>query len=125
MAPAGNKGKAVAPLASVAPTELALLPSHASKTEDLGLMLQFMAGHSHEWRETNIWPGSATPRSLVRFAYPFFLHSVYVGLVPPFHALFYTTLSHYQILALHLQPNSGLLLSIFPFYFEAFRGVRP
>ncbi|KAE8812374.1 hypothetical protein D1007_10739 [Hordeum vulgare] len=53
------------------------------------------------------------------------LLSVFVGLVPPFSLFFIAILNHYGIQALHLQPNSILLLSVFAFYFEAFVGVRP
>jgi hypothetical protein len=57
--------------------------------------------------------------------YPFFLHSVFAGLILPFSKFFTTVLDHYQVQALHLQPNSILLLSIFAFYCEAFVGVMP
>ncbi|KAE8784112.1 hypothetical protein D1007_42326 [Hordeum vulgare] len=57
--------------------------------------------------------------------YPFFLHSVFAGLVPPFSSFFTAILNHYEIQALHLQPNSILLLTVFAFYCEAFVGVRP
>ncbi|KAE8783877.1 hypothetical protein D1007_42628 [Hordeum vulgare] len=53
------------------------------------------------------------------------LHSVFADLVPPFSSFFTTILNHYGIQALHLQPNSILLLSVFAFYYEAFVGVRP
>ncbi|KAE8809332.1 hypothetical protein D1007_14130 [Hordeum vulgare] len=76
-------------------------------------------------RATAIWPGSRAPSSVVRTTYPFFLHSIYVGLVPLFSNFFYAILSHYQIQALHHQPNFVLLLAIFVFYYEAFVGMRP
>jgi hypothetical protein len=57
--------------------------------------------------------------------FPFYLHSIYAGLIPPFSPFFFAILSYYQIQALHLQPNSILLLSIFAFYCEAFVGVVP
>ena len=47
------------------------------------------------------------------------------GWFPPFSDFFYAILSHYKLHALHLHPNSILLLSIFAFYCEAFVGVRP
>ncbi|KAE8801307.1 hypothetical protein D1007_23097 [Hordeum vulgare] len=62
---------------------------------------------------------------LVKTAYPFFLHNIYAGLVSLFSNFFYTILSRYQIHALHLQPNSVLLLAIFAFYIKAFMGMRP
>ena len=57
--------------------------------------------------------------------YPFFLHNVFMGLAPPFSNFFYAILRHYKLHALHLHPNSILLLSIFAFYCEAFVGVAP
>ncbi|KAE8792796.1 hypothetical protein D1007_32666 [Hordeum vulgare] len=56
--------------------------------------------------------------------YPFFLHSIYTGLVPPFSRFFTAVLDHYGIQALHLQPNSMLLLSVFAFYYEASVGMQ-
>ncbi|KAE8777308.1 hypothetical protein D1007_49915 [Hordeum vulgare] len=125
MAPAGKKGKVVAPPASVAPIRLTLLPSRVLKAENLGLVLLFMAGDTHEWVETIVWSASSVPSNLVRSTYPFFLHNIYAGLVPPFSAFFCAILSHCRVRALHRQPNSVLLLAVYAFYCEAFVGVRP
>ena len=71
-------------------------------------------------------PGRTTaPEPANSTFFPFFLHSVYSGLVPPFSRFFYAVLHHYGLHALHIHPNSILLLSIFAFYCEAFVGVRP
>ncbi|KAE8775926.1 hypothetical protein D1007_51497 [Hordeum vulgare] len=83
-----------------------------------------MAGDTHERGETIVWPSLAAPSTLVRFAYPFFLDSVYVGLVPSFSDFFYAILFQFQTLALHLQPNSIILLFVLAFYCEDFMGVR-
>ena len=53
------------------------------------------------------------------------MSSIVAGLVPPFSDFFYSVLNHYKIHALHLHPNSILLLSIFAFYCEACVGVMP
>ena len=53
------------------------------------------------------------------------MSSIVAGLVPPFSDFFYSVLSHYKLHALHLHPNSILLLSIFAFYCEAYVGVMP
>ncbi|KAE8794383.1 hypothetical protein D1007_30936 [Hordeum vulgare] len=102
MATADEQGKAAAPPASVAPTRSVLVPSHVSKADDLGLVFPFVAGDTHEWGETTVWPDSAASSSLVRFAYTLCLHNIYVGPVPLFSAFFYAILSHYQIRAVHL-----------------------
>ncbi|KAE8781223.1 retrotransposon unclassified [Hordeum vulgare] len=101
------------------------MPSHILKAKDLGLVLPLVVGDMNEWGATAISIGSTSPRSLLKSANPFFLHIIYVGLVPPFSDFFYAILSHYEIRVLHLQPNSILLLVVFAFHFEAFVGVRP
>ena len=53
------------------------------------------------------------------------MSSIVAGLVPPFSDFFYAVLSHYKLHALHLHPNSVLLLSIFTFYCDAFIAVMP
>ena len=57
--------------------------------------------------------------------FPFFTSSIVAWLVPPFSDFFYEVLGHYGLQALHLHPNSILLLSIFAFYYEAYVGVMP
>ena len=57
--------------------------------------------------------------------FPFFMSSIAAGLVPPFPNFFYEVLDHYGLQALHLHPNSILLLSIFAYYCEAYLGVMP
>ena len=51
--------------------------------------------------------------------------SIAVGLVPPFSDFFFEVLDHFGLQALHLHPNSVLLLSIFAYYCEAYLGVMP
>mgnify|MGYP000853270308 CR=1 FL=1 len=84
-----------------------------------------MAEASNEKGKTALRAGSAELEASGGTFYPFFMSSVVAGLVPPFSDFFYSVLSHYKIHALHLHPNSVLLLSIFAFYCEAFVGVMP
>ena len=51
--------------------------------------------------------------------------SIAVGLVPPFSDFFFEVLDHFGLQAMHLHPNSVLLLSIFAYYCEAYLGVMP
>ncbi|KAE8774146.1 hypothetical protein D1007_53573 [Hordeum vulgare] len=88
-------------------------------------MFPLVASNINDGQASDICPGSPAPSSLVKTTYPFFLHNMYAKMVPPFSGSFYAILSYYQIQALHLQPNSVLLLAIFTFYYEAFVGVRP
>ncbi|KAE8820504.1 hypothetical protein D1007_01652 [Hordeum vulgare] len=82
-------------------------------------------GGDQRARADPICPSSIEKQPASKAVYPFFLHSVYAGRVPPFSSFFTTILNHYGIQALHLQPNSILLMSVFAFYCEAFVGVRP
>src|SRR3954464_4006160 len=69
--------------------------------------------------------GSATPEGRGSTFYPLFVSSITVGLVPPFSEFFLVVLRHYDLQALHLHPNSILLLAIFAYYCEAHVGVQP
>src|SRR3954470_6963334 len=69
--------------------------------------------------------GSATPEGQGSTFYPLFVSSIAAGLVPPFSEFFFSVLRHYNLQALHLQPNSVLLLAIFAYYCEAHVGVQP
>ena len=114
MAPAG-KSKLVAQVATSPSFPPTLTTATITKEEDLGPVLPLTAGDTSEWGETLICPGSAERSTPAKTAYPFFFHSVFTGLVPSFSKFFYATLGQYKIHALHLQPNSILLLSIFAF----------
>src|SRR3954471_13133108 len=69
--------------------------------------------------------GSATPEGRGSTFYPLFVSSIAAGLVPPFSESFLSVLRHYDLQALHLHPNSILLLAIFAYYCEAHVGVQP
>ena len=84
-----------------------------------------MAGERNERGKTELRVGSAVPKPEGSTFFPFFMSSNATGLVPPFSDFFYVVLRHYRLQALHLHPNSVLLLSIFSFYCEAYVGVMP
>ena len=69
--------------------------------------------------------GSATPEGQRSTFYPLFVSAIVAGLVPPFSEFFFSILRHYKLHALHLHPNSVLLLAIFSYYCEAHVGVQP
>ena len=75
--------------------------------------------------ETELRLASDVPEPEESTFFPFFSSNVAVRLVPPFFDFFYEVLDHYGLQALHLQPNSVLLLSIFAYYCEAYLGVMP
>ena len=66
--------------------------------------------------------GSATPEGQRSTFYPLFVSAIVAGLVPPFSEFFFSVLRHYKLQALHLHPNSVLLLAIFAYYCEAHVG---
>jgi hypothetical protein len=52
-------------------------------------------------------------------AQPFFLFSVFAGLLPPFSSFFLAILETYGIQAIHLHPKSITLLAVFAYTCEA------
>ena len=83
------------------------------------------AGESNERGKTELRVASYVPEPERSTFFPFFTSSIAAGLVPPFSDFFYEVLGHYGLQALHLHPNSILLLSIFAFCYEAYLGVMP
>ncbi|KAE8767188.1 hypothetical protein D1007_61493 [Hordeum vulgare] len=121
MAPAGKQKSEAQGSASAPP----LLGCALSKDEDLIPVLPWMTNESKEHGRTLIWGDASAKRPSSKAVYPFFLHSIFAGLIPPFSAFFTAIPNHYGIHALHLQANSILILSVFAFYCEAFVGVQP
>ena len=66
--------------------------------------------------------GSAQPEGKGSTFYPLFVSTIAAGLVPPFSEFFLVVLRQYNLQALHLHPNSVLLLAIFAYYYEAHVG---
>ena len=83
------------------------------------------AGESNERGKTVLRASSVVLEPEGSTFFPFFMTSIAAGLVPPFSDFFYEVLGHYGLQALHLHPNSILLLSIFAYYCEAYLGVMP
>ena len=57
--------------------------------------------------------GYAQPKDKGITFYPFFMSTIIAGLVPPLSEFFLAVLRQYNPHALHLHPNSVLLLAIF------------
>ncbi|KAE8783117.1 hypothetical protein D1007_43446 [Hordeum vulgare] len=98
MAPTGKQN----PETQGSPPAPPLLECDLSKDVDLTLVLPCTAAEysMHGW--TLIWPCATAKRSVSKAVYHFFLHSIFVGLVPPFSSFFTAILNHYGIQALHL-----------------------
>jgi hypothetical protein len=58
-------------------------------------------------------------------AQPFFLFSIFAGLVPPFSPFFLAILETYGIQAIQLHPKSVTLLAVFAYACEAWIGIKP
>jgi hypothetical protein len=58
-------------------------------------------------------------------AQPFFVFSVFAGLVPPFFPFLLAILETYGIQAIHLHPKSVALLAVFTYACEAWIGIKP
>ena len=83
------------------------------------------AGKRNEKGKTELQAGSTVPEAQGSTFYPFFMNAIVAGLVHPFSNFFYAVLRHYRSQALHLHPNSILLLSIFAYYCQTHVGVVP
>jgi hypothetical protein len=78
-----------------------------------------------EWGATRIWYGRAPRDTLPATVQPFFLFSVFAGLVPPFSPFFLAILETYGIQAIHLHPKFVTLLAVFAYACEAWIGIKP
>ena len=101
----------------------ALDPPNVSE-KNLARTRQMMAAQGNKGAAV-LKVGSALPEGKGSTFYPLFVSAIAAGLVPPFSEFFLSVLHHYNLLALHLHPNSLLLLAIFAYYCEAHVGVRP
>ena len=116
MAP--RKAVAEAPPAWYSP---ALDPPNMTE-KNLAATRLMMEAQGSEMGETRLRAGSAVPEAKGSTFYPLFMSTVIAGMVPPFSGLFYAVLRHYRLQALHLHPNSVLLLSIITYYCKAHVG---
>ena len=64
-------------------------------------------------RATVLKAGSDQPEGKGSTFYLLFVSAIVAGLVPPFSEFFFVVLRQYKLQALHLHPNSVLLLAIF------------
>ena len=98
----------------------ALDPPNVSE-KNLARTRQMMAAQGNDGAAA-LKVGSALPEDKGSTFYPLFVSAIAAGLVPPFSEFFLSILHHYNLQALHLHPNSVLLLAIFAYYCEAHVG---
>ena len=84
-----------------------------------------IASKHNDYGETALLLASEPLLGRLSTSYPFFFHTIFAGLIPPFSSFFLAVLDHYRVKPLHLHPNAILTLALFAFYCEAFLGVRP
>ena len=110
-----KKGKTRAPVDSLPAFEPALERSTVVNREMLDKIRPKLAANSKEWNAMVGWPASLAMVDMVATEIPIHLHALLVGLISPFADFFNAVISHYQVHALHLDPQSILLLTVFAF----------
>jgi hypothetical protein len=102
-----------------------LLDSRIKSSRELQTIQEMVGSKNNEWGATRIWHGRAPRDTLPATTQPFFLFSVFAGLVPPFSPFFLAILETYGIQAIHLHPKSVTLLAVFAYACEAWIGIKP
>jgi hypothetical protein len=102
-----------------------LLDSRIKSSRKIQTIREMVGSKNSEWGATRIWHGHAPRDTLPAMAQPFFLFSIFTGLVPPFAPFFLAILETYGIQAIHLHPKSITLLAVFAYACEAWIGIKP
>jgi hypothetical protein len=102
-----------------------LLPSHIKGDRELQTVREMLGSKNSEWGATRIWYGRTPHHTLSATAQPFFLFSVFAGMVPPFSPFLLAILETYEIEMIHLHPRSIALLAVFAYACEAWIGIKP
>jgi hypothetical protein len=74
-----------------------LLESHIKSSRELLTIREMVGSKNNEWGATRIWHSRAPQDTLPATAQPFFLFSVFAGLVPPFSPFLLAILETYGI----------------------------
>ena len=126
MAPRSKKkGKACAPAESRLVLEPTLERSTVINQEGLAKVRPALDADSNVWKATTAWPASRAMLDMEATKIPIHLHALLAGLIPSFSDFFNAIISHYHIQALHLDPQSIILLAVFAFLCEAMVGFTP
>jgi hypothetical protein len=102
-----------------------LLDSRIKSSRELQTVREMVGSKNSEWGATRIWHGRTPRDTLPAMAQPFFLFSIFAGLVPPFFPFFLAILETYGIQAIHLHPKSVTLLAVVAYACEAWIGIKP
>jgi hypothetical protein len=102
-----------------------LLESRIKSNRELQTVREMVGSKNSEWGATRITHGRKPREALPMMAQPFFLFSIFDGLVPPFSPFLLAILETYGIQAIHLHPKSVALLAVFAYACEAWIGIKP
>jgi hypothetical protein len=94
------------------------------RNRELQTVREMVGSKNSEWGATRIWHGRTPQEALPVTAQPFFLFSVFAGLVSPFSPFLLAILETYGIQAIHLHPKSVTLLAVFAYACEAWIGIK-
>jgi hypothetical protein len=102
-----------------------LLESRVKSNHELQTVREMVGSKKSEWGATRIWHGRTPLETLPAMAQPFFLFSIFAGMVPPFFPFLLAILETYGIQVIHLHPKSVALLAVFAYTCEAWIGIKP
>jgi hypothetical protein len=102
-----------------------LLESRIKSSREIQTIREMVGSKNSEWGATRICHSRAQRDILPATAQPFFLFSVFAGLVPLFSPFLLAILETYGIQAIHLHPKSITLLAVFAYACEAWIGIKP
>jgi hypothetical protein len=74
-----------------------MLDSRIKSSRELQTVREMVGSRNNEWGATHIWHGRAPRDTLSLMAQPFFLFSIFDGLLPPFSLFFLAILETYGI----------------------------
>ena len=76
--------------------EPVLLDSKLATDKSLAPVRPMVASDHNEWKATRIFHVGLPKGQITTTIFPFFVHTIFGGLVPPFSAFFCAILAHYQ-----------------------------
>jgi hypothetical protein len=109
---------------AAAPLPAPLLNSRIKGDRELQTVREMVGSKNSEWGATRIWHGRTPQDTLPATAQPFFLFTVFAGMLPPFSPFLLVILETYEIQAIHLHPRSVALLAVFAYACNVWIGIK-
>jgi hypothetical protein len=107
------------------PPATPLLSSRIKSNRELQTIREMLGSKNSEWGATCIWHARTPWDTLPVTAQPFFLFSIFAGMVSPFSSFLLAILLTYGIQVIHLHPKSVALLAVLAYAYEAWIGIKP